>query len=97
MTKSERFKVNARLMQMFNGMRNSGKTIVSITEFGAWSIFSCVADNNTNVVIRVTLEEKKETASVEMFNGSTSIVDAMDDDTIEKYTSMFDSILETVN
>lgn len=97
MTKSERFKVNARLMQKFNCMKNSEKTIMSITEFGAWSIFSCVADNNTNVVIRVTLDEKRETASVEIFNGSTSIVAAMDDVTIEKYTSMFDSILETVN
>lgn len=97
MTKSERFKVNARLMQKFNGMRNNGKVIVSITEFGSWSMFSCVADNNTNVVIRITLDEKTETASVEMFNGKASIVDRMDDVTIEKYTSIFDSILETVN
>lgn len=97
MTKSERFKVNARLMQKFNGMRNNGKVIVSITEFGSWSMFSCVADNNTNVVIRITLDEKTETASVEMFNGKASVVDKMDDDTIEKYTSIFDSILETVN
>lgn len=97
MTKSERFKVNARLMQKFNGMRNNGKVIVSITEFGSWSMFSCVADNNTNVVIRITLDEKTETASVEMFNGKANIVDRMDDVTIEKYTSIFDSILETVN
>lgn len=97
MTKSERFKVNARLMQKFNGMRNNGKVIVSITEFGSWSMFSCVADNNTNVVIRITLDEKTETASVEMFNGKASVVDRMDDATIEKYTSIFDSILETVN
>ena len=97
MTKSERFKVNARLMQKFNCMKNNGKVIVSITEFGSWSMFSCVADSNTNIVIRITLEERKETASVELFNGSTSVVEAMDDNTIEKYTSMFDSILETVN
>ena len=97
MTKSERFKVNARLMQKFNCIRNNEKVIVSITEFGAWSIFSCVADSNINVVIRVTLDEKKETASVDLFNGKSTIVGAMDDDTIEKYTSMFDSILETVN
>lgn len=97
MTKSERFKVNARLMQKFNCMKNNGKVIVSITEFGSWSMFSCVADSNTNIVIRITLEERKETASVELFNGSTSVVNAMDDATIEKYASMFDSILETVN
>ena len=97
MTKSERFKVNARLMQMFNGMRNSKKTIVSITEFGTWSMFSCVADSNPNVVIRVTLDEKRETASVDLFNGKAIDVEALDDDTIEKYTSMIDSILETVN
>ena len=97
MTKSERFKVNARLMQKFNSMRNSEKTIVSITEFGTWSMFSCVADSNTNVVIRITLEERDGTASVDMFNGNTKVVEAMDDDTIEKYTSMFDSILDTVN
>lgn len=97
MTKSERFKVNARLMQKFNCMKNSEKVIVSITEFGAWSIFSCVADNNTNVVIRVTLDGKKNTASVDLFNGKAINVDSMDDATIEKYASMFDSILETVN
>lgn len=97
MTKSERFKVNARLMQKFNCIKNNEKIIVSITEFGSWSMFSCVADNNTNVVIRITLEDRKETASVEMFNGSANIVEVMDDATIEKYTSMFDSILETVN
>lgn len=97
MTKSERFKVNARLMQKFNSMRNNEKVIVSITEFGSWSMFSCVADSNTNVVIRITLDEKTETASVEMFNGKANIVDRMDDVTIEKYTSIFDSILETVN
>ena len=97
MTKSERFKVNARLMQKFNGMRNSEKTIVSITEFGTWSMFSCVADSNTNIVIRITLDERKASASIDLFNGNTIDVEAMDDDTIEKYTSMFDSILETVN
>lgn len=97
MTKSERFKVNARLMQKFNCMRNNEKVIVSITEFGSWSMFSCIADSNTNVVIRITLDEKIETASVEMFNGKASVVDRMDDVTIEKYTSIFDSILETVN
>ena len=97
MIKSERFKVNARLMQKFNGMRNNEKVIVSITEFGSWSMFSCVADSNTNVVIRITLDERKESASVDMFNGNITVVDKLDDDTIEKYTSMFDSILETVN
>ena len=97
MTKSERFKVNARLMQKFNCMRNNEKVIVSITEFGTWSLFSCVADSNTNVVIRITLDEKAETAHVETFNGKASVVDRMDDVTIEKYTSIFDSILETVN
>ena len=97
MTKSERFKVNARLMQKFNCMKNSEKTIISVTEFGTWSMFSCVADNNINVVIRVTLYEKKETASVDLFNGKAIEVEALDDDTIEKYTSMIDSILETVN
>lgn len=97
MTKSERFKVNARLMQKFNCIKNNEKVIVSITEFGTWSMFSCVADSNTNVVIRITLEDRKESASVEMFNGKSTIVGAMDDDTIEKYTSLFDSILETVN
>lgn len=97
MTKSERFKVNARLMQKFNGMRNNEKVIASITEFGTWSLFSVVADSNTNVVIRITLDDKTETASVELFNGKASIVNTMDDDTIEKYTSIFDSILETVN
>lgn len=97
MMKSERFKVNARLMQRFNSIRNNEKVIVSITEFGTWSMFSCVADSNTNIVIRITLDDRKETASVEIFNGKSSIVDKMDDDTIEKYTSMFDSILETVN
>lgn len=97
MTKSERFKVNARLMQKFNCIKNNGKIIVSITEFGSWSMFSCVADSNTNVVIRITLEDRKESANVEMFNGKSTIVNAMDDNTIEKYTSMFDSILDTVN
>lgn len=96
MIKSERFKVNARLMQLFNGMRNSEKTIVSITEFSSWSIFSCVASDDTCIVIRVTLEERKESASVELFNGKATVIDAMDDDTIEKYVSIFDSILETV-
>ena len=97
MTKSERFKVNARLMQKFNCMKNSEKTIVSIAEFGTWSIFSCVADSNANVVIRVTLNEGKEAASVDLFNGNTVDVEAMDDVTIEKYTSIIDSILDTVN
>lgn len=97
MTKSERFKVNARLMQKFNSMRDSEKTIVSITEFGTWSMFSCVADSNANVVIRVTLNEGKETASIDLFNGNAVEVETMDDVTIEKYTSIFDSILETVN
>lgn len=97
MTKSERFEVNARLMQKFNCIKNNEKVIVSITEFGNWSMFSCVADNNTNVVIRVTLDDKTETASVDLFNGKAIDVEALDDDTIEKYTSIFDSILETVN
>ena len=97
MTKTERFKVNARLMQKFNSMKNSEKVIVSITEFGTWSMFSCVADSNTNIVIRITLDERKASASIDLFNGNTIDVEAMDDDTIEKYTSMFDSILETVN
>ena len=97
MTKSERFKVNARLMQKFNCIKNNGKVIVSITEFGTWSMFSCVADSNTNIVIRITLDERKASASIDLFNGNTTDIEAMDDDTIEKYTSMFDSILETVN
>lgn len=97
MTKTERFKVNARLMQKFNSMKNSEKVIVSITEFGTWSMFSCVADSNTNIVIRITLDERKASTSIDLFNGNTIDVEAMDDDTIEKYTSMFDSILETVN
>ena len=97
MMHSMRFKLNARMMQVFNSIKNREKTIVSITEFGTWSMFSCVAGDNTNIVIRITLDDRKETASVEMFNGSTSIVETMDDDTIKKYASMFDSILETVN
>lgn len=94
---SMRFKLNARMMQIFNSIKNREKVIVSITEYGTWSMFSCVASDNTNIVIRITLEDRKETASVNLFNGNANTVEAMDDATIKKYASMIDSILETVN
>lgn len=86
MTKSERFKVNARLMQRFNAV---GAYICTTTEYGTWSTFT--AFSKPEISVRVEMNDKSDLATVKCC-GAEKAYNGLTDETIDLYISILGQI-----
>lgn len=86
MTKNERFKVNARLMQKFNAVDTY---ICDITEYGTWSTFT--AFSKPEISVQVEMNNKSDLATVKCC-GAGKAYNGLTDDIIDLYVSILSQI-----
>lgn len=82
MTKNERFKVNARLMQKFNA---ANAYICDITEYGTWSTF--IAFSKPEISVRVEMDDKSDLAIVKCC-GAEKAYNGLTEETIDLYINI---------
>ena len=82
MTKSERFKVNARLMQKFNAVN---AYICTYTEYGTWSTFT--AFSKPEISVHVEMNNKSDLVTVKCC-GAEKTYDGLTDETIDLYINI---------
>lgn len=82
MTKNERFKVNARLMQRFNSV---DAYICDITEYGTWSTFT--AFSKPGISVQVEMNNKSDLVTVKCC-GAEKAYNGLTDETINLYINI---------
>lgn len=82
MTKSERFKVNARLMQKFNAV---DAYICTYTEYGTWSTFT--AFSKPEISVHVEMNNNSDMAIVKCC-GAEKAYNGLTDGTIDLYINI---------